>query len=152
MAKSLIYEYLTDDELLRVSNKIKEKELLTSGEICLSIKEKRNLFDRNKDVRLLAEKEFLRLGVNNTKENTGILIFILLADREFYILADQGINSKVTQNMWDEISKNMGSDFSKGNFSAGLINCIESVGQILSKHFPVQPGDINELSNKVIIR
>lgn len=152
MAKSLIHKYLDDDELLRISGKIKEKEMLTSGEICLSIREKRNFFERNKDIRTLAEKEFLKLGINRTKDHTGILIFILLKDRKFYILADEGINSKVEQKTWDDIRDVMAASFSEGKFSVGLINCIESVGLILQKYFPVKPDDINELSNKVIIK
>jgi uncharacterized membrane protein len=152
MAKSLIYNFLNDDELLRISNKIKEKELLTSGEICLSLKEKRSFFQKKKEVRILAEGEFLRLGINNTRDKTGILIFILLNEREFYILADEGINSKVEQKTWDDIRNSMIKDFSRGAFSEGLLRCIESVGDVLSTYFPIKPDDKNELSNRVIIR
>lgn len=152
MAKSLIYNFLSDDELLRISNKIKEKELLTSGEICLSIKEKSGFFERGKDIRSLAEKEFHRLGIRNTRDNTGILIFVNLSGRQFYILADKGINSRVEQKTWDSIRDIMAADFSGGRFAQGLITCIESVGQVLQNHFPVKPDDINELSNKVIIK
>jgi len=152
MAKSLIYNYLNDDELLRISNKIKEKEMLTSGEICLSIKEKRKLFSGKLTIRQLAEKEFVRLGIHKTRDHTGILIFILLSERQFYILADQGINSLVDQKTWDDIRDSMVSDFSRGEFPGGIIRCIESVGDILSKHFPIKPDDLNELSNKVIVR
>jgi uncharacterized membrane protein len=152
MAKSLIYNILTDDDLLRISNKIKEKEKETSGEICLSIKEKKDFLDRRKDIRELAEKEFNRLGVYKTEERTGILIFILLKEREFYILADQGINPKVEKDTWNRVKDEMGSDFSKGEFSGGLLKCIDTVGNILKQHFPIKPGDRNELANKIIIR
>jgi uncharacterized membrane protein len=152
VAKSLIYNILNDDDLLRISNKIKEKEMETSGEICLSVKEQKKFFDRNKDIRELAEKEFNRLGIYKTEDRTGILIFILLKEREFYILADQGINSKVEKDTWNNVKDEMGSDFSKGEFSSGLIKCIDTVGNILRQHFPIKPGDRNELANRVIIR
>jgi uncharacterized membrane protein len=152
MARSLIYSILNDDELLRISNRIKEKEMQTSGEICLSIKEESKLFEDKKNVKEMAEKEFLLQGVNNTKERTGILIFILLSERQFYILADEGINKLVEQDAWNEISDIMSRDFARGEFAGGILKCIEAIGDILKIHFPVQPGDRNELSNRVIIR
>jgi len=92
------------------------------------------------------------LGIQDTRDRTGILIYIILNDRQFYILADEGINSKVEQKTWDNIRDVMGADFSMGKFCNGLLACIESIGQILQKHFPVKPDDRNELSNRVIIQ
>jgi uncharacterized membrane protein len=149
MAESLIYSVLTDDELLRISNKIREKELHTSGEICLSIKEKRKISDYNRSIKELAQKEFIRIGVDKTEDRTGILIFILLKERQFYIMADEGINSKVEQKVWDELSSKMAESFSHGEFAAGLLECINSIGEVLKEHFPIKPGDRNELTNKV---
>jgi uncharacterized membrane protein len=152
MLKSLIYTILNDDELLRISNRIKEKEKYTSGEICLSIKEQRKLLESKKDIREIAEKEFLHLGINKTEERTGILILIVLKEREFYILADEGINSRVDISTWNKIRDAMAADFSKGNFSEGILKSIDSIGEILRKYFPIKPGDRNELSNRVYIR
>ena len=149
MAKQLIYHFVNDDELLRISNKIKEMEKTTAGEICVSIKEKRSLLEKKKSVRELAEKEFFKLGVANTRDKTGILIFLLLANRSFYILADSGINEKVPLGTWDKIKDEIQKNFSHGEFCKGIIFGIEEVGKILSKHFPIKPDDTNELSNRV---
>ena len=149
MEKQLIYHFVNDDELLRISNKIKEMEKTTAGEICVSIKEKRSLLEKRKSVRELAEKEFFKLGVANTRDKTGILIFLLLANRSFYILADSGINEKVPLGTWDKIKDEIQKNFSHGEFCKGIIFGIEEVGKILSKHFPIKPDDANELSNRV---
>ncbi len=149
MEKQLIYHFVDDDELLRISNKIKEMERTTAGEICVSIKEKRSFLEKRKTLRELAEKEFFKLGVANTRDKTGILIFLLLEDRKFYILADSGINEKVNQETWDKIKNEMQLKFSKGEFGKGLIFGVNEVGKILSRHFPVKPGDTNELSNRI---
>ena len=149
MEKQLIYHFVNDDELLRISNKIKEMEKTTAGEICVSIKEKRSLLEKRKSVRQLAEKEFFKLGVANTRDKTGILIFLLLADRSFYILADSGINEKVSLGTWDKIKDEIQKNFSHGEFCKGIIYGLEEVGKILSKHFPIKPDDTNELSNRV---
>jgi uncharacterized membrane protein len=149
--KQLIYYFLNDDELLRISNKIKEIEKSTEGEICVSIKEHRSFFQKRKTVGKLAEEEFFKLGIDKTRDNTGILIFILLEDRQFYILADKGINQKVEQSTWDSIKDEMQKNFLKGNFSKGIIHGVEEVGRILSRHFPIKPDDTNEISNRVVV-
>ncbi|MEJ5352330.1 MAG: TPM domain-containing protein [Melioribacteraceae bacterium] len=149
--KSLIYNFFTDDDFLRFSKKIKEAEKNTSGEIRVCIKEYRNLFERKKELRQLAEKEFYKLNMHNTRDKTGILIYLLLGERKFYILADEGINSKVEENTWDKLRDEIQSKFVDGKFSEGIIHCIEQVGKILIKHFPIKPDDTNELSNKIVI-
>ncbi len=151
MRNGLIYHFLDDDELLRISGKIKEAEKTTAGEICVSIKEHKSFMQKRKTVRALAEQEFFRQGVDKTRDKTGILIFILLESRQFYILADSGINSKVGQETWDTIKAEMEKMFVRGQFCSGIMHGIEQVGKILSAHFPVKPDDTNELSDMVRI-
>ncbi len=149
--KSLIYNFFTDDDFLRFSHKIKEAEKNTSGEIRICIKEFRKFYEKKKDLRALAEKEFYRLNMHNTRDKTGILLYLLLGERKFYILADEGINSKVESGIWEKLRDEIQLKFMEGKFSEGIIYCIEKVGEILSQHFPIKKDDSNELSNKVII-
>ncbi len=151
MKTPLIYKFLNDDELLRISNKIKAEENKTAGEICVSIKERRSLLQRKNPVRKLAEEEFFKLGIDKTRDKTGIIIFFLLEAREFYILADEGINKKVPEKTWDKIKDEMQVHFLEGRFSEGIIHGIDRVGKILSEHFPVKPDDKNEISNRVVL-
>ena len=152
MPKKLIYNYLNDDELLRISNKIKDIEKTTTGELVVSIKEKRKLWEKSASLQSLAEKEFVSAGIAKTKDATGILIFLLLTSKEFYILADKNINEKVERNTWDLIAKSMSEHFVNGNFCKGILNGLEQAGKILSTHFPIKPDDVNELSNEVRIK
>ncbi|MBS3944738.1 MAG: TPM domain-containing protein [Melioribacter sp.] len=149
MKNRFIYNFFSDDDFLRISNQIKKSEQNTSGEIRISIKEKRSLLEFKKDVRELAEKEFKKLGMTGTRDKTGILLFLLLGERKFYILADEGINSKVDQDTWDKVRDEIQNNFREGKFSGGIIKGIERVGIILSEHFPIRKDDTNELSNKV---
>jgi uncharacterized membrane protein len=151
MKTPLIYKFLDDDELLRISNKIKEEEKKTAGEICVSIKENRSFLQRKKSVRKIAEEEFFKLGIDKTRDKTGILIFFLLEAREFQILADSGINEKVPENTWDGIKDEMQLHFLEGRFSEGIIHGVTQVGKILSEYFPVKSDDTDELSNKVVL-
>ena len=147
----LIYQFFSDDDFLRISNQIKKAEKTTSGEIRISMKEKRQFADRSKTIRQLAEKEFYKLNMHATRDKTGILLYLLLHERQFYILADQGINEKVTQETWDSVRDEIQTKFHEGNFCDGMIAGIEKVGKILSEHFPVKADDTNELSNKIVM-
>jgi uncharacterized membrane protein len=150
--KQLIYHFVNDDELLRITNKIREYEKLTAGEICVSIREHKTFLQRKKPVAELAKREFLRLGIGKTRDKTGVLIYILLKERKFYILADSAINNKVTENTWHTIKDSMQEFFMKGLFAKGILHGVEETGKVLAEHFPVKPDDRNEISDRVILR
>ncbi|MGQ9643201.1 MAG: TPM domain-containing protein [Ignavibacterium sp.] len=151
MSQRIIYNFFSDDELLRISNKIKEAEKNTSAEIVVVIKEKRKLLESKKAIRELAEDEFIRTGIGNTSEKTGVLIFILLSEKQFYILADKKISDKIPQQTFDSIANEMSNQFKSGKFSTGIINCINKLSELLSRDFPIKPNDLDELSNKILV-
>ena len=111
----------------------------------------REFLQRKKSVKKLAEEEFFKLGIDKTRDKTGILIFFLLEAREFHILADEGIHKKVPDNTWDDIKDEMQSHFIEGKFSEGIIHGIGRVGKILSEKFPIKPYDTDEISNRVVL-
>ena len=145
----VLYGFFNDDDFLRISEAIKKAESTTAGEIKISIKEKRSFAQKKKTIMELAAEDFDRLGMRNTRDKTGILIYLLLSEKKFFILADEGINNKVEQSVWDSIRDKMGRKFSLGHFADGIIEGIEEIGKVLSKHFPIKPDDVNELSDKV---
>lgn len=151
MQEELLYHYFDDDDFLMISKKIKEMEKITSGEIRVAIKESGSLLKRNTSIEKLAEEEFFKLEMDKTRDKTGILIYILLSKRAFYIIADSGIDSKVEQATWDEIRDDIQNQFKLGHYTEGILTGLEEIGMVLSKYFPIKKDDSNELSNKVII-
>lgn len=152
MKPKILYNYFTDDELLRISNKINEIEKMISGEIAVSIREYKSFFEKRKPLRKLAEKEYAKLGINKTKEGTGVLIFMVLSERQFYILADDNINKLTGEMVWDEIKNKIQEKFLRGEFCKGILFAIDEIGKILAQHFPIRPDDTNEISNRVIVQ
>ncbi len=152
MKPRILNNYLTDDELLRISNKIKAAEKTTAGEIAVSIRDYKSLLERRTTLRKLAEKEFTRLGINKTREGTGVLIFLLLSERQFYILADDNINKLTGEKTWHEIKDSMQEKFVRGEFCNGILFGIDEIGKILSRHFPIRPDDKNEISDRVVVQ
>ena len=72
----------------------------------------------------------------DTAHNNGVLIYLLLADRDVEIIADRGIDAKVGAAGWEKICKAMETDFKAGNFAGGVIKGIEAVSRQLAAHFP----------------
>ena len=84
---------------------------------------------------------FSRLRIWDTEDNAGVLIYLLLANRQVEIVADRGIHARVGTAAWDAICGEMQSAFSAGRFEAGAILGIEAISDLLAAHFP--PGDEN---------
>ena len=101
MKPKILYNYLTDDELLRISNKIKEAEKKTAGELAVSIREYKSFFELKKPLRQIAEKEYVRLGINKTKEGTGVLIFLFQVSNRRPENTIYCLRSRNSQNLYD---------------------------------------------------
>lgn len=151
MKNEILYHYFSDDDFLAITDKIKESEKITSGEIRVSIKEEKPPTMLKFNIRKLAEKEFVRLKMHETRDKTGILLLIVLSEKSFYILADEGINEKVEQNTWNAVRDEIQYEFILGNYTEGIIKGVELIGNILAEHFPIKADDTNELSNQVVI-
>ncbi len=145
----LVYKYFDDDDFLRITNKIKELELRTSGEIRVLFKDSHSFLSKNKSTAQIAHDEFFRLKMNETRDKTGILLFFLLEKRSFYICADEGIHSLVNQETWDKIRDKIQLCFKDGDYLHGILSGLDDIGSILSKHFPRKSDDTDELSNAV---
>ena len=142
----------SDADAAAIAHAITEAEKTTAGEIRVGIRQRRTRGERKLTLEQMARKEFHELGMTKTQGKTGILIFLLLEDRQFYILADEGIHSKVDEGTWARIATEMSGHFSRKQFRDGVIFGVQSVGHVLSKHVPAGRKDPNELSNEVDIR
>lgn len=98
-----------------------------------------------------ALRHFMESGVYNTKDRTGILIFISILEKRVELLADSGINEKIPQKKWQSIVDNIIKGIKEKNVTPHLIESINECGKILAEHFPIQPDDINELSDEIDI-
>ena len=92
---------------------------------------------RNQSARDRALDVFSHLRIWDTAHNNGVLIYLLLADRDVEILADRGIDALVGPAEWENICRAMEAEFSKGNFEAGVLKGIAAVtGQPLQWYGP----------------
>jgi uncharacterized membrane protein len=94
---------------------------------------------------------FSKLRIWDTAHNNGVLIYLLLADRQVEIIADRGIDAKVGAAGWQKICAAMESDFKAGHFESGVIKGIQAVSLQLAAHFPKHGAGPNELPDAPVV-
>jgi uncharacterized membrane protein len=142
---------LSSEEMTEIAAAISEVEKGTIGEIRVSIHKTRSFRDRKLSVYELAVKNFYDLGMGKTKDKTGVLIYLLMSDKKFQIIGDEGINKKVSKEFWDVLAMKVAEYFRSNKFVEGICHAVKEVGIVLKKEFPMKAGDTNELSNDVVI-
>ena len=95
-----------------------------------------------------AVEVFANLHVWDTERNNGVLIYLLLADRDVEIVADRGIHAKVGDAQWEAICRSMETAFRGGRYKDGVIAGIAAVTEQLALHFPATAAGVNELPDK----
>lgn len=98
-----------------------------------------------------AVRHFMESGVYNTRERTGILIFISALEHRVELLADRGIAEKIAQEKWDEIAAAIAAGIKKRQLAEHLTGAIRECGELLAKHFPIRADDVDELKNEIDI-
>jgi uncharacterized membrane protein len=94
---------------------------------------------------------FAQLRVWDTEHNSGVLVYLLLADRDVEIVADRGIHGCVGSEGWQDICSQMEAAFRRGEFEAGAVVGITQIGKVLQRHFPAGAANPNELPNTPVI-
>jgi uncharacterized membrane protein len=94
---------------------------------------------------------FSHLRIWDTAHNNGVLIYLLLADRDVEIVADRGIDAKVGAAGWEKICRDMEAEFRTGRFEAGVVRGIEAVSKELARYFPPQSPQPNELPDQPVV-
>lgn len=95
---------------------------------------------------------FSQCRVWDTEHNSGVLIYLLLADRDVEIVADRGIHARVGDAAWEDICHTMETRFRGGEFERGAIDGITAITALLQRHFPANGADNpNEIADAPIV-
>ena len=94
---------------------------------------------------------FSLFGVWDTEHNNGVLLYLLMADNDFEIIADRNIHLKAGQEYWVQTCAEMQSYLSKNMFEAGVLHGIKKISAVLECHFPEQVITPNELPDAPLV-
>ena len=154
-----------DDMADRLTQRVTASEQRHTGEIRLCVEAAlptADLWRISSDtplpqvVRERALEWFGRLGIWDTEDNNGVLIYLLLAEHTIEIVADRGLARRVPANAWNDMVARLSEQLHKGAFEDGLTTALSEVSACLVEHFPVKPDSAasgvrpNQLSDCVV--
>ena len=95
---------------------------------------------------------FASLRIWDTAENCGVLVYLLLADRDVEIVADRGIHAQVGTAAWEAICQTMEKAFRAGRFGEGVEAGLAEINALLIRHYPREGRPAgNELSDRPVL-
>jgi uncharacterized membrane protein len=132
---------------------IRSTEAAHSGQIRFAVEASLDYAALRRDLgaRERAIEVFSQLRVWDTERNNGVLIYLLLADRDVEIVADRGVDARVGAAAWEAICRDMETVFRERRFEEGVLSGIRAVGLQLARYFPGRDGEANELPDRPVV-
>lgn len=138
-------EFLTEQEEQQIVDAINAAEQKTSGEIRVHIEHHcdGDALDR-------AARVFHDLGMDETRLQNGVLLYIASEDHKAAVYAGKGIHREVEDGFWDDVLQILVDHFKKEAHKKGIQKAVHKVADKLVELFPYdKKGDIDELSNEI---
>jgi TPM domain len=136
-----------------IGEAVKDGEVTHAGEVRFVVEPAlglpllfRAIGSRERAIHLFGE-----LCVWDTEDNSGVLIYVLLADRKVEIVADRGIHARVGAALWESICRSMQEAFRARQFRAGALEGVAAVNELLARHFPPRRSNPDELPNQPVV-
>jgi putative membrane protein len=100
--------------------------------------------ERVTQVRTIAASTFHERGVANTKEETGVLVYLSMLEGRIELLADRGVLQAVPSLEWNQLAESARRQHAT---TETLLALVRGLTPLLEKHLPVREGDEDELCN-----
>jgi uncharacterized membrane protein len=153
VTKWMVNRAFPGDTMTAIDRAIKASEGTHRGEIRFAVEGALHTEPllRGQTARERAIDVFSQLRIWDTEHNNGVLIYLLLADRNVEIIADRGIDAKVGPQEWERICRKMEAAFRQADYEGGVVGGIQEVTRHLAEHFPASGDDRNELPDDPVV-
>lgn len=133
-----------------ITQAIRDSERRHRGEIRFAVESSLPLgrLLSGQSARARAIELFSLLQTWDTEQNNGVLVYLLLADRDIEIVVDRDIGRRVPATRWQAICREMEATFREGEFEAGCIAGIRAIGAELERQYPGVDHHGNELPDE----
>lgn len=108
--------------------------------------------DKHTQVMRRAQLAFHQAGLENTRDSTGVLLFLSIMERQAVVLADKGIAAKLPPETWNEVTALLMKGMAQYNLGAAMEPAIKRCGELLAAHFPPTAVNPDELSNDLRVQ
>jgi uncharacterized membrane protein len=136
---------ITREDDARVVDAISRAEQGSRGEVRVHLERKCSAADPMDRAREL----FAELGMHDTQEGTGVLLYVALDPRVACVYAGEGVHGAAQPGFWDEVVECVATGFGSGRAADGLIQALDKVGDLLRKTVPGDDRHGDELPNVV---
>lgn len=97
-----------------------------------------------------AREQFFLQNLHQTRDRTGVLIFVSVAEHYVEIIVDSGVAAVVDDQLWQSIVQDFVAHVQRGDIAAGFDSTLEQCREVLWEHFPAPEGRPDELPNHLI--
>jgi uncharacterized membrane protein len=128
--------------LTAIEEAVEASERRHTGEIRVAIEVALDVRDlmRLKTPRQRALELFSQLEVWNTAARNGVLVYILLAEHDVEIVADRGLDGRVTEEEWRRVCEIIEAEFREQRWRDGVVHGVEAIGALLEREYPAGEG------------
>ena len=95
-----------------------------------------------------AHQTFLDLGLASTRDRTGVLFFVSVAEHYVEIITDRGVSSVVDDSVWANAVAEFTAAVRQGRIADGVVDAVNACARVLTERLPPRAGDVNELPNR----
>ena len=136
-----------------IRDSIAEGERHHAGELCLAIDARYSPWSvlAGLQPRQSAERVFSLLRVWDTQDNSGVLLYLQLAERRVELLADRGIAARVDGARWQQICGQFSADMQQGEPAAAVLTCLQRINALLIENFPAEQDNLRELPDEPVV-
>lgn len=140
-------EFFSEADQQLIVEAVREAEMRTSGEVRVYVESRCRFVDALDR----AVEVFQALGMHQTAERNGVLVYVAMKDHQLAIFGDEGIHRKVGSEFWNEELRHMLAEFNRQHYAAGIAQVVREIGEVLAQHFPYdKTTDKNELSDDIV--
>lgn len=137
----------------RIRDAIAEGERGHAGELCLAVESRYSPWAvlNGLQARERARQLFSLLRVWDTRDNSGVLLYLQLAERKVELVADRGIAARVDPGLWQALCDDFAADMQAMPADAAVLRCLERINALLSEHFPAAADNPRELPDEPVV-
>jgi len=149
LPERVLLRHFTKENLQAIESKISECEKNNSAQIVFAYQTHLKLIDivKGKTPRDVARRQFRKIGVWDTASRSGILFYLILADKQFEIIADTGVAKVIPQEKWDDMALNISEFLKCYSVNEAILKGLDLIAEQVGAALPVSQKIKNELAD-----